>query len=1161
MHPLTLAFRSPGLEGQYLADVANRRWPVYIFIFCFDVACYSFRLTAKRLRSNATSATVLTEVAPQLANMAMLYIFLGLLNGRSRRMGARAARQEEYLLITVMAFAICCLLTTLRAENAQDYVFGGYFLICTTSFLKIRWLVGTTVLAAPIALVHFWYRRFTILPVDAEVHLLVAWAVGGLMSFLADTYRRQMFANHKLAATAAEKEIHEARARAEAQRLLAGAQAQAAQRALIVAREKAANEAKSEFMSLMCHEVRTPLNGCLASAEMLLETPLEEEQRELAKTIRVSGSILLSTVSNFLDFFKMEAGKQLDVVRTEIDVQELVSDVHCIIEAMIGRGCGVTLMRPHMPGVPEYALGDPDRLRGILLNLYTNAAKFTKRGAISLRVSVAGPNFRPKPHELHTFSATSSRRSTDEGSIRLSSTSGAERSTAEGVARRHQTRPSDSGDNADLGVAPTSIASGGQSPAASGVDPSASCGPGSVSTSDATRSSSLEAPTTPETSASPARVQPVLTSDGERTAAASSSGQDSGPGAESSSIGSDSDQYGDQADQARRDSHIEASTSGRSAGNTGRRSSGGSRVQPQMKSVERLGNGWCSVVSANPAATQAGHDLSNHQQWLVFEVADMGVGIAEEGLQRLFREYVQGTEDEMRQPRRRGGTGLGLSICSKQVAVLGGQIGAMSKRDCGSTFWFTIPLIMPAPSERGRTSEMRRVASWCSRDAFSDGHLRAPEPHEAEARLKGATSRAHSFRKYHHSQRATRSTSYVSVTEAQRAFAQEDAQASVQNSLLYSNRGASSHQSEPASRRRSAPQEDRVIDPGFLPDVAVAVAAAQRVERLAQPVSAADKRMGTPQAGTPAAKSAAARAALLSAPAPAPTTEAASMRNPAATPPLSRRSSLQSLSRRGSLSEAQAFSLAHSAASVVQAAQAKLAAIEQQSGPPCSGEDSSASEAEARRPRQSFGAPPRRPSHHHLAKALGPVPEMTTIQMPLLGVDAAPPPPALQIKRGKRPSMEARRRKLDISALQGRRVLLAEDNLINQTVARKMLTSLGMHCEVASNGQEAVDIAYRSHAEGNCFSIILMDMAMPVMGGCDATRMLRRLGLDLPIVAMTANASDRDRDECLEAGMDGFLSKPVLKDRLAEAIMQVISGRARYKDEALALKALEGVGG
>ena len=86
---------------------------------------------------------------------------------------------------------------------------------------------------------------------------------------------RQMFANHKLASAAAEKELQEAQARATVQQQLAAAQAQAAHRALTVAREKAANEAKSEFMSLMCHEVRTPLNGCLASAEMLLETPLQ----------------------------------------------------------------------------------------------------------------------------------------------------------------------------------------------------------------------------------------------------------------------------------------------------------------------------------------------------------------------------------------------------------------------------------------------------------------------------------------------------------------------------------------------------------------------------------------------------------------------------------------------------------------------------------------------------------------------------------------------------------------------------------------------------------------------------------------------------------------------------------------------------------------------
>jgi signal transduction histidine kinase len=112
---------------------------------------------------------------------------------------------------------------------------------------------------------------------------------------------------------------------------------QAAERALVVMREKAANEAKSEFMSLMCHEVRTPLNGCLASAEMLLDTPLLDEQRELTNTIRISGSILLSTVSNFLDFFKVQAGKKLDIVRTPFYLSDLVADVHAIVEAMMGQ--------------------------------------------------------------------------------------------------------------------------------------------------------------------------------------------------------------------------------------------------------------------------------------------------------------------------------------------------------------------------------------------------------------------------------------------------------------------------------------------------------------------------------------------------------------------------------------------------------------------------------------------------------------------------------------------------------------------------------------------------------------------------------------------------------------------------------------------------------
>lgn len=69
---------------------------------------------------------------------------------------------------------------------------------------------------------------------------------------------------------------------------------------------------------------------------------------------------------------------------------------------------------------------------------------------------------------------------------------------------------------------------------------------------------------------------------------------------------------------------------------------------------------------------------------------------------------------------------------------------------------------------------------------------------------------------------------------------------------------------------------------------------------------------------------------------------------------------------------------------------------------------------------------------------------------------------------------------------------------------------------------------------------------------------IRRAGAAVPIVAMTANSSDKDRDECLEAGMDGFLSKPVLKDRLAEAILNAVSGRRQFQDrQTISLKAYD----
>ncbi|KAK9831531.1 hypothetical protein WJX81_006368 [Elliptochloris bilobata] len=1231
MHPITLTFRSSGLEAQFMAEVAKERWPVLIAIFCFDIVTYTFRLGARAILGGPGGLlAMLISLLPQLTNMVALYGAIHFINRRSR-CTVRAGYQEELLLSVVIATAICTLLLSLLPERSQDYAFACFFLICTTSLLKIRWLLGTAVLTAPLVLVcaarvlrgvrmaGVNVALADVLPHDADVHLTCAWATGALMSFLADSYRRQMFANAQLARAAAEKEIEEARARTVAQRALADAQAQAAQRALTVAREKAANEAKSEFMSLMCHEVRTPLNGCLASAEMLLETPLGAEQRELAKTIRVSGSILLSTVSNFLDFFKMEAGKQLDVVRTEMDVEELVSDVHCIIEAMIGRGAPVTLLRPLLCGVPDMLLGDPDRLRGILLNLYTNAAKFTKRGAISLRVSVTGPNYRPRPHDASTFcgrpsaSPTPSLEPLGRAKPHPNSTLGAHAVSVAAAAKAADAalrmRGGDVGAGPEMGSrvgsetgrqgsgavaallsmlgggslgavrAPTSAPMQAVDPMASALYSSAGAHPrwnaGARSASNAstdpgaenadaayggprfsvdsalTQASTADAPGTPDVAHSNCgRNSGSLARGGWLNMGndSTSSNEASGSGEVCSSADADADLSGSGVDER-----------GSGGGGGGGGGDGGGEHNGMMRALPPAADGWNSVVSRAAEEAERGDrgaavgtgppGKARHKQWLVFEVADTGCGVAAEGLRSLFKEYVQGTEDEMRRPRSRGGTGLGLSICSKQVAGLGGHIGAISKPGIGSTFWFTIPLLLPDPPPPCRLPELRRTASWSTRDAYTDGHVTAGQGAEGGGlRTRAATSRAHGFRRFHAGASGVpRCSSHGDMCEAARASTEGGA--SVKSSPPpHAHEGLDPAAHSPGQRRKSAPER-----PAGMP------AALRGPESGPTPATAAAPGHGS-NAGSGGSSNGSQRAA-------ASAIEARALLSFNERNPLGRRSAEQVRTYSYEVREA------------LRRSQDSERLRDSPRGIPAAlglGEESTGEE----RAEQAIGAQApdllsALPDGRSLCStsrggsigsqslgSLGAVSRGSLSGVSLggggwAGGSAAGGGGGARRPTSMRPSMEMRRRKLDTSMLQGRRVLLAEDNLINQTVAKKMLTSLGLQCEVAANGQEAVQRVAAGAPDGRQFDVVLMDMSMPVMGGVEATQVIRRAGMALPIVAMTANASDRDRDECLAAGMDGFLSKPVLKDRLAEAIMLVISGRARYKDErTVAIKSL-----
>lgn len=123
--------------------------------------------------------------------------------------------------------------------------------------------------------------------------------------------------------------------------------------------------------------------------------------------------------------------------------------------------------------------------------------------------------------------------------------------------------------------------------------------------------------------------------------------------------------------------------------------------------------------------------------------------------------------------------------------------------------------------------------------------------------------------------------------------------------------------------------------------------------------------------------------------------------------------------------------------------------------------------------------------------------------------------------------------------LRGRRILVAEDNLSNQMVIRELLAKSEAELVFAGNGLEAVDAVREGYAE---FDLILMDMQMPKMDGIEATRRIRELRRErrIPILALTANASQSDQERCRDAGMDDFLSKPIERKRLFEVLQRLM---------------------